>query len=63
MLKIVEWAVPLLVSVVLIQAVSDMLYLRAMEQQPSRLGKPAGEKQGLPVHVIDREATGTSIIT
>jgi hypothetical protein len=55
--------VPLLVSVVLIQVVSDMLYMRAMEQQPARLGKPAGEKQNLPVHVIDREASGSSIIT
>ncbi len=63
MLKLIEWTIPLLVSVFLIQVVSDMLYLRAMEQRPARLDKPADEKQRLPVHVIDREATSGSIIT
>lgn len=63
MLKLVEWAVPLLVSVLLIQIVSDMLYMRAMERQPASLDRSAGEKQRLPVHVIDRDATAGSIIT
>jgi hypothetical protein len=62
-LKLIEWAVPLLVSVLLIQVVSDMLYMRAMERQPAGLAKPDDERQTLPVHVIDRESTGSSIIT
>ena len=36
LLKPLEWAIPLFVSVLLIQVVSDMLYMRAMEQQPAR---------------------------
>ena len=63
MLKLVEWAVPLFVSVLLIQIVSDMLYMRAVERQPASLDRSGGEKQRLPVHVIDREATPGSIIT
>ena len=63
MLKLVEWAVPLFVSLLLIQIVSDMLYMRAMERQPASLDRSDGEKRRLPVHVIDREATAGSIIT
>ncbi len=63
MLKLIEWAVPLVISVLLIQIVSDMLYMRAMERQPASLDRSDGEKQRLPVHVIDREATAGSIIT
>ncbi len=63
MLKLVEWAVPLIVSVLLIQVVSDMLYMRAVERQPSRVDRADGERKRLPVHVIDREATAGSIIT
>jgi hypothetical protein len=63
MLKLLEWAVPLFVSVLLIQIVSDMLYMRAMEGQPTSLGRSDNAKQRLPVHVIDREATAGSIIT
>ena len=63
MLKLFEWAIPLFVSVLLIQVVSDMLYMRAVERQPAGLDRPDGEQQRLPVHVIDREATSGSIIT
>jgi hypothetical protein len=63
MLKLLEWAIPLFVSVLLIQVVSDMLYMRATEHQPTALNRPGGERQRLPVHVIDREATAGSIIT
>ncbi len=62
MLKLIEWAVPLFVSVLLIQVVSDMLYMRATEQQPAGLDR-RDERQRLPVHVIDRESTGSTIIT
>jgi hypothetical protein len=61
MLKLLEWAIPLFVSVLLIQAVSDMLYMRAMEQRPAGVDDPRGLR--LPVHVIDREGTSGSIIT
>jgi hypothetical protein len=61
MLKLIEWAVPLIVSVLLIQVVSDMLYMRATEPQPARPGRSDGER--LPVHVIDHEAAANSIIT
>ena len=63
MLKLLEWAIPLLVSVLLIQVVSDMLYFRAMEQQRSGAGDSRGEGLRLPVHVIDRDAASGSIIT
>ena len=63
MLKLLEWAVPLFVSVLLIQIVSDMLYMRAVERQPTGLGRSDGGNRRLPVHVIDREATAGSIIT
>ena len=63
MLKLVEWAVPLFVSLLLIQIVSDMLYMRAMERQPASLDRSDSEKQRFPVHVIDRDATAGSIIT
>ena len=62
-LKLVEWAVPLVVSVLLIQIVSDMLYMRAVEGQPARLEKSGGAAPQLPVHVIDREAAAGSVIT
>jgi len=62
-LKLIEWAVPLFVSVLLIQIVSDMLYMHATARQPASLDRPGGERLRLPVHVIDREATGSSIIT
>ena len=32
LLKLFEWAIPLFVSVLLIQVVSDMLYMRAVER-------------------------------
>ena len=35
LLKLVEWAIPLFVSVLLIQVVSDMLYMRATESRPA----------------------------
>lgn len=57
-----EWAIPLFVSVLLIQVVSDML-MRAMEQQPASVNNPRGEGLRLPVHVIEREATASGIIT
>jgi hypothetical protein len=63
LLKFLEWAVPLFVSVLLIQVVSDMLYMRAVEQRPATWDKPDQQEQRLPVHVIDREATAGSIIT
>jgi len=63
MLKLIEWAVPLVVSVLLIQIVSDMLYMRAVGRQPASLDRSDGGKQRLPVHVIDRETTAGSIIT
>jgi len=62
-LKLIEWAVPLFVSVLLIQVVSDMLYMRAMDQKPADMRSPTGPGLRLPVHVIDRESTGTSIFT
>ena len=63
MLKLFEWAIPLFISVLLIQAVSDMLYMRAVERAPARLDRSEGERQRLPVHVIDRDARSGSIIT
>ena len=63
LLKILEWAIPLFVSVFLIEAVSDMLYLRAVEYPPAAVDRPGDEGRRLPVHVIDREATAGSIIT
>ena len=63
LLKTLEWAIPLFVSVLLIQVVSDMLYMRAMEQQPASVNNPRGEGLPLPVHVIEREATASGIIT
>ena len=64
LLKILEWAIPLFVSVFLIEVVSDMLYLRAVEYRPAAaVDRPGDEGQRLPVHVIDRDATSGSIIT
>jgi len=63
LLKTLEWAIPLFVSVLLIQAVSDMLYMRATEQQPASVNSPRGGGLRLPVHVIEREATAGGIIT
>jgi len=63
LLKLFEWAIPLFVSVLLIQVVSDMLYMRAVERLPAALDRPEGERQRLPVHVIDRDAKSGSIIT
>ena len=67
MLKLFEWAIPLFVSVLLIQIVSDMLYMRAVEGQPTILGRDPGRRGGeghrLPVHVIDRETLSGNIIT
>lgn len=62
MLKLLEWAIPLFVSVLLIQAVADMLYVRALESRPAPDSRD-GQMQHLPVHVIDREATAGGIIT
>jgi hypothetical protein len=63
MLKLLEWAIPLLVSVLLIQGVSEVLYIRAIEYRPAGSDDPGSNRQQLPVHVIDREATSGSIIT
>ena len=63
LLKTLEWAIPLFVSVLLIQVVSDLLYIRAMEQQRASVNNPRGEGLRLPVHVIEREATASGIIT
>jgi hypothetical protein len=59
MLKLLAWAVPIIVSVLLIQITSDVLYVLALEQKTV----PLEENQRLPVHVIDREASSGSIIT
>jgi hypothetical protein len=59
MLKLLAWAVPTIVSVLLIQITSDVLYVLALEQKTV----PREENQRLPVHVIDREASSGSIIT
>jgi hypothetical protein len=61
-LKLVEWAIPLFVSVLLIQVVSDMLYMRATDRQPAGVDRLDGERHRLPV-VIDRESRSGSIIT
>jgi len=37
--------------------------MHATARQPASLDRPGGERLRLPVHVIDREATGSSIIT
>jgi len=63
MLKLLEWAIPLLVSVLLIQVVSEVLYIRAIEYRPVGSDDPGGYRYQLPVHVIDRDATSGSIIT
>ncbi len=63
MLKVLDWAVPLFISVLLIQAVSDMLYMQAMERRPADAERLDGERYRLPVHVIDRDARAGSIIT
>jgi hypothetical protein len=63
MLKVLEWAVPLFVSVLLIEVVADMLYVRAVEYRPALLNDSGSAGRGLPVHVIDREAASGSIIT
>jgi hypothetical protein len=63
MLKILEWAIPLFVSVFLIEVVSDMLYMRAVDYRPAVVDKPGDEGLRLPVHVIDRDATSGNIIT
>jgi hypothetical protein len=63
MLKLLGWAIPLLVSVLLIQIVSDMLLLRAMERQPAGFDNLRSRQLRLPVHVIDREAASGGIIT
>jgi hypothetical protein len=63
MLKILEWAIPLFVSVFLIEVVSDMLYMRAVEYRPAAVDKPGDEGLRLPVHFIDRDASSGSIIT
>jgi hypothetical protein len=63
MLKLLEWAIPLFVSVFLIEVVSDMLYMRAVEYRPTTMDRPGDEGLRLPVHVIDRDAASGSIIT
>jgi hypothetical protein len=63
MLKLLKWAIPLFVSVLLIQVVSDMLHMHATERQPAGADRPDGEGHRLPVHVIDRDAKAGSIIT
>ena len=63
MLKLLEWAVPLFVSVLLIQVVSDMLYMRATERQPAGWDRLDDGRHRVPVHVIDRDAKAGSIIT
>jgi hypothetical protein len=63
LLKLVKWAIPLFVSVLLIQVVSDMLYMRATDGQPAGVDRLDGERhRRLPV-VIDRESRSGSIIT
>ena len=62
LLKLVEWAIPLFVSVLLIQVVSDMLYMRATESWPA-VDSRHNEPPRLPIHVIDRDAKAGSIIT
>ena len=63
MLKLLAWAIPLFVSVLLIQAVSDMLYMRATVRPSAGADRPDDEGHQLPVHVIDRDAKAGSIIT
>ena len=62
-LKLVEWAIPLFVSVLLIQVVSDMLYMRATEGQAAGWNRLDDARHRVPVHVIDRDAKAGSIIT
>jgi hypothetical protein len=62
MLKILEWAIPLLVSVLLIQVASEILYIRALQFRPA-WADPNTDSQRLPVHVIDHDAASGSIIT
>jgi len=63
MFKLLEWAIPLLVSVLLIQVASEILSIRALQFRPAGWDDPNTDSQRLPVHVIDRDASSGSIIT
>lgn len=59
MLKLLNWVVPFIVCIFLIQIVSDVLYVRAMEDASLRgTRRPSG-----PVHEIESEASANGIVT
>jgi hypothetical protein len=66
MLKILNWAVPLMVCVLLIQLASDVLYVRALEYQRAngddRNVRRERARPG-PVHEIERAASSRGIVT
>jgi hypothetical protein len=57
------WAITLLMSVVMIQVASDLLYMRALAQQDGSDGARLRRGQIAPVHFIEREASPGGIIT
>ena len=62
----VSVVVPFLVSLFLIQVMSDVLYVRAIGYQPAE-GDAARVRRAIvprgPVHEVDREASAGAIIT
>ena len=64
--KTLSVVVPVLVSLFLIQIMSDVLYVRAVGYQPAE-GDTARARRVIvpngPVHEVDREASAGAIIT
>lgn len=65
MREIVAWAIPLLVSLFLIHAAADMLYLRAVSHQATGNNDPIPQRNTTrgPVHEVDHVVTADGIIT
>jgi hypothetical protein len=64
--KALSVVVPVLVSLFLIQIMSDVLYVRAVGYQPVETDSARGRRAVVPsgpVHEIDREASAGAIIT
>jgi hypothetical protein len=64
--KVFSFVVPIMVSLFLIQVVSDVLYVRAVGYQPAE-GDTARPRRMIipsgPVHEVDREPSAGAIIT
>jgi len=65
MREMFAWAIPLLVSLFLIQIAAEALYLRAASQVTTTRTDPGVRRDSIrgPVHEVDRDVTAGGIIT